>query len=360
MVEKKKKLRIAQISAIWERTPPPKYGGTERVVSYLTERLVQEGHDVTLFACGTSQTSAHLIATYPRPLYRDNIPWTNITYPLLHITEVFDHAQEFDIIHMHLNVSSDYISMPLAKPIQHKVIFTMHFPYPATQARRDRHLVLQKYKHLNFVSISNAQRSGGENLNWVATVYNGIDVSLYQFHPRPKDYFVWVGKFVPQKGVKEAIEAARMAHVKLILAGTIDTLNRVGKKYYEEEIAPLIDGKQIEYVGEVSDAQKNDYFGNAIATLNPIQWNEPFGLVMTESMACGTPVIAFANGAAPEIITDGQTGFLVTTTKEMVKRMKDVEKLDRQACRTRVEQSFSSETMTRKYVEVYRQALQTL
>ncbi len=348
-------LRIAQVGPLWENIPPPLYGGTERVVSCLTENLVQQGADVTLFACGTSQTSAKLVSVYPRPLTRDNIAWTNLMYPLLNITEAFDRADDFDVIHVHLNKSSDYLALPLARPIAKKVVFTLHFPYPTSQGRKDRHAVFQKYKDLQYISISNAQRQGGENLNWIATVYNGIDLTPYHFHKQSKDYFFWVGKFNPDKGVHEAVQAAKQAGVKLILAGKIDKLEADDFAYYKNQVEPYIDGKQIMYVGEINDAQKNDYFGNAIAFLNPIKWNEPFGLTMTESMACGTPVIAFAEGSAQELVMENETGYLVHTVEEMAMRMKEVQAIDRKQCRLRAEKLFSAETMSAKYLEIYQE-----
>jgi glycosyltransferase involved in cell wall biosynthesis len=346
-------LRIAQIAPLWENVPPPTYGGTERIVGSLTEHLVKRGHDLTLYACGTSQTKAKLVSVYPRPLYRDGIEWTNIMYPLLNITEAFDHHKQYDILHVHLNKASDYLALPLAKEIKNKVLFTLHFPYPLAQERIGRHKIFQKYKDYNYVSISNAQRKSGENLNWLDTVYNGIEIASYNFHPNPKDYFVWIGKFNPDKGVKEAVLAAKKANVALILGGKVDQLEKEDYAYFKEEIEPHIDGKQIRYTGELNDEQKNDILGNAKAFLNPIQWNEPFGLVMTESMATGTPIIAFSQGAASEIIRDGKTGFLVNSVDEMVKKIKIINQIDRRKCRARVEKYFSSEVMTTGYEEVY-------
>jgi glycosyltransferase involved in cell wall biosynthesis len=351
-------MKIAQVAPLWENVPPLHYGGTERIVSYLTETLVEKGHDVTLFACGTSETSAKLTAVYPRPLFKDNIPWTNIMYPLLHITEVFDQADDFDIIHIHLNKASDYLALPLAMRHHHKVIFTLHFPYPTSQNRTDRHLVLQKYRTLNFTSISDAQREGGENLNWLATIHNGIDLEPYAFSAAPQDYFFWIGKFNPDKGVAEAILAAEAAGVKLILAGSIDHLEAEDLRYYQEKIEPRIDNENIVYVGELNDQQKSEYFGGAIAFLNPIKWNEPFGLTMIESMACGTPVIAFRNGAAPEIISENKTGFLVNTVEEMTEKISQVSSLKRADCRTHVEQLFSAERMSNQYEAVYEQVVE--
>lgn len=346
-------MKIAQVAPLWENIPPQLYGGTERIVYYLTEGLVKKGYEVTLFACGTSKTSARLISVYPRPLFRDGVPWTNVMYPLLNITEAFDRASDFDLIHVHLNKSSDYFSLPLAKPIKEKVVFTFHFPYPKSQNRQDRHLVLQKYKDLQYISISNAARQGGENLNWLATVYNGVDLRLYQFNPTPKDYFLWLGKFNADKGVKEAILSAKKAGVKLLVAGAIDLLEGEDLWYYQNEVKPLIDNQQIVYVGELNDEQKNKVYGEAIGFLNPIQWNEPFGLVMAEAMATGTPVISFNNGAAPEIIVDGKTGFLVENIDQMVEKIREIGKINRMECRQRVEQYFTIEKMIDEYCKIY-------
>ena len=356
------KLKIGIIGSIWENTPPDGYGGTERVISYLTEGLVKKGHDVTLFACGTSQTTAKLIATYPRPLFRDHYPWTSIHYPLLHITEAFDRVNDFDILHMHLNKSSDYLALPLAVPVQQKIVFTLHFPYPLGHSmheqRIDRHKVLQKYKDLQYISISGSQRKGGENLHWIGTVYNGIKMSDFTFNPKPKSYFVWLGKFNPDKGVKEAIMAAKKASVPLILAGKVDKLDAIDSKYFEQEIEPLIDNKQITFIGEVGGKKKDQLLGEAKGFLNPIQWNEPFGLTMTESMATGTPVIAFAQGAAPEIISDGKTGFLVNSVDEMVKKIRTIDQIDRQKTYRHVKDCFSEKQMTEGYEEIYRKVFQ--
>ena len=350
-------LRIAQLAPLWENIPPFGYGGTERIVHSLTEGLVDRGFDVTLFACGTSKTKARLVSVYPRPLYKDNYPWSGIMYPLLNINEAFKREKEFDIIHIHLNKASDYIALPLARIIKEKVVITLHFPYPLShsekQHRRDRHAVLQEFKDLNYISISNSQRKQGENLHWIGTVYNGIDLSKHTFNPKPADYFLWLGKFNPDKGTKEAIMVAKMAGIKLLLAGSIDTLESEDYLYYETEIKPLIDNKQIEYVGEVGGKKKDRLLGRALALLNPIQWNEPFGLVMTEAMATGTPVISLRNGSASEIIVDGQTGFLVDSLDEMAKKLPQVSQISRRRCRERVEDHFTKEKMVEGYLELY-------
>ncbi|HLC94164.1 MAG TPA: glycosyltransferase family 4 protein [Patescibacteria group bacterium] len=348
-------MKIAQIAPLWENIPPTLYGGTERIVHSLTEGLVKRGHEVTLFATGSSKTSARLVSVYPRSLFRDGVTWTNIMYPLLNITQCFDRQSEFDIIHMHLNKSSDYLSLPLARQFPHKVVFTLHFPYPASQARHDRHLVLQKYKDLQYISISNSQRKGGENLNWVATVYNGIDMSHFHLNSNAsKDYLLWVGKFNPDKGTKEAIEAARLAKRKIMIAGAVDNLEGADFEYWDKHVKPLIDNKQVIFAGEVDDLKKDDLYGNAYCFLNPITWNEPFGLVMTEAMATGCPVISFAQGAAPELIIDGKTGFVVSSVDEMVAKIRDVDHIDRAFCRRHVEQHFTDGIMVENYEKVYK------
>jgi glycosyltransferase involved in cell wall biosynthesis len=346
-------MKIAQVAPLWENIPPDKYGGTERIVYYLTEELVTRGHDVTLFASGTCKTAAKLSSVCPRPLFQDNIAWTNIMYPMLNITEAFDRIDEFDIVHIHLNKSSDYIALPLAKEHSKKVVFTLHFTYPTNQNHQDRHQVLQKYRDLQYISISNSQRRGGENLNWIGTVYNGVDVSMFKYNENPKDYFFWLGKFNPDKGVKEAILAAKMANVKLVISGKVDHLEKEDFDYYQNEVLPLVDNEQIVMAEELNDQQKNEAYGNAIGFLNPIKWNEPFGLVMAESMATGTPVISFKNGAAPEIIEDGVSGYLVDNIEHMAEKISQISKISRLATRKRIEDKFTIQKMAQGYVDIY-------
>ncbi|HLD27164.1 MAG TPA: glycosyltransferase family 4 protein [Patescibacteria group bacterium] len=353
-------MKIVQIAPLWENIPPPLYGGTERIVSSITEGLVTKGHDVTLFAVGTSHTNAKLVSVYPRPLFRDHIAWTNIMYPLLNITEAFDREKEFDIIHMHLNKSSDYLALSLAVPIKHKVVFTLHFPYPVAQNRDDRHAVFQKYKDLNYISISNSQRRGGENMNWIATVYNGIDLTPFTLNHSPQNYLLWLGKFNPDKGTREAIQAAQKAGMTIKIAGAIDKLEGANFEYWEKEVKPLIDNHRVIFVGEVDDVKKNKLYGNAYAFLNPIQWNEPFGLVMVEAMATGTPVISFKNGAAPELIKNNETGYLVDTVDEMVEAIGKIDAIDRKTCRLHVEKHFTEAIMTNNYEDVYQKILDNM
>ncbi len=346
-------LKIAQVGSIWYNTPPLTYGGTERVVFNLTEELVKKGHDITLFASGSSRTSAKLQSIHPKALFDDGVAGTNSTYPLLHITNALDQAEKFDILHIHISRASEYVAFPLARFLKHKVVFTTHFPYPESPEQIDRHRILQKYKDLNFISISNAQRKGGENLNWTHTVYDGIDITPFVFNADPSNYLCWVGRFTPDKGPLEAIEAAKAAGIKIKMAGNIDTLKDEDREYFEKSIKPHIDGDQVEYTGEVNEKEKSELMGSALALLMPIKWNEPFGLVMAEAMACGTPVIALRNGAAPEIVDDTKTGFIVDTVTEMSERIKEIDSIDRHACRARVEAMFTSEKMADNYIKAY-------
>lgn len=346
-------LRIAQVGSLYENIPPPLYGGTERIISSLTEGLVENGHDVTLFATAKAQTKAKLVAVCPEPLYRIGIGKSNIMYPLLNFSEVFKLESEFDIIHFHLSISSDYISLLGAGFLSEKCIFTIHFASPALKGYPDRMLVLDRYKNLSFVSISDSARRGYEYLNWLATVYNGIELDQFTFKEKPGNYLAWIGKFNPDKGPKEAILAAKKAGCKLKLAGTIDTEDTVDRAYYEQEIKPLIDGNQIEYVGEKGGKEKDDFIGNAYGLLNPVQWEEPFGLVAVEAMAAGTPVIAFKRGALAETVKDNITGFLVNNIDEMADKIQQLPKIQRTACRNWVEKNFSAAIMVKNYEKVY-------
>jgi glycosyltransferase involved in cell wall biosynthesis len=353
-----KRLRIAQIGTVWEQTPPKLYGGTERVISNLTEELVKRGHKVTLFATGDSKTKAKLSSITKRPLYREGIPWTNFLYPLYHISEVFEQADKFDLIHMHFNTRQDYASLVLAGMVKTPTIFTTHFvlPLEKDKDRHDRFMFLKKYKDRNFISISEAQQTLPE-LNFVGTVHNGLDLSKY--HPAKKagQHLVWIGRICHDKGTREAIEVAKKTGLKLILAGKIDQHNPEYLEYYEKEIEPHIDGQQITYVGEVNDKQKEALLKKALALLNPINWNEPFGLVTIEAMAMGVPVIAFNNGPVHEQILDGKTGFIVHNVQEMADAVGKVGTLNRGLIREYAVRNFSVKMMADGYEAIYRKIL---
>ncbi|MDP3057541.1 MAG: glycosyltransferase family 4 protein [bacterium] len=355
---KSKKLRIAQIGTLWETTPPSLYGGTERITSVLTEELVRRGHDVTLFATGDSKTSGRLESVYPRALYRDGVPWTNSLYSLLHITNAFDKADQFDVIHMHFNNRNDYIALALAATVKTPTIFTIHFVLPEENdsVKQDRLFLLKKYQKHNFVTISRAQQTL-KFLNYAGMVHNGLNFSEFKFNDKPEEYLVWLGRITPTKGTAEAVQAAIKVKTKLILAGKIDSAVPEDIRYYEEDIKPFIDGKQISYIGEVEDKEKIKLLQSAKALLNPIKWNEPFGLVTIEAMACGTPVIAFDRGPIREQIVDGETGFIVKNVDEMVEAVSKINNLDRRKCYERANKFFSAKVMAEGYEDVYRKVI---
>lgn len=347
-------MKIGVVGTIWGNIPPKGYGGTEFVLYNLVNGLVKKGHDVTLFGPKTAKVNAKVIATVDKPLREDNVEWTNVAYILYHITEAFDRADVFDVLHVHLNKSQDYIALPLALHSKTPVVFTFHFKLPTKSDHKDRYLVLTKYGKLPFTSISDSQR-GGLPVNFVKTVYNSLPIENFPFQEKPDDpgYFVWLGKVNPVKGTKEAILAAKKAGVRLYVIGAVERGVPEMLSYYEKEVKPLIDGKQIIWKSEVDVSEKTRLLGGARAFLNPILWEEPFGLVMVEAQAVGTPVISFRRGAAPELIIDGKTGFLVETLSEMIEKMSMVDKLDRLACRKNIEEHFTNERMVAGYEEVY-------
>lgn len=345
-------MKIGVLGPIWIDIPPKGYGGTEEVVFNLLKGLVEKGHDVTLFGPKNSKVPSKLIPTVDIPLRSQNVEWTNIAYNVFHITAAFDRAAEFDILHVHLNKSQDYLALPLALYSPVPVVFTFHFCLPTDATFKDRYMVLMKYRNFPFTSISNSQRADFPS-NFIKTVYNSLDLTHFPFSSKSEDYFAWLGKVNPLKGTKEAILAAKKANVKLIVMGAVDKGVPHMLEYYEKEVKPLIDGQQIVWRGEVSVKEKAEILGHAKAFLNPIQWEEPFGLVMVESMVVGTPVISMNRGAAPEIIVDGKTGFLVNSVDEMVEKMKQIDSINRAACRKQVEQNFTVEKMVTGYLDAY-------
>ncbi|MBV9385307.1 MAG: glycosyltransferase family 4 protein [Chroococcidiopsidaceae cyanobacterium CP_BM_ER_R8_30] len=343
-------MRIAQIAPLWERVPPPAYGGTELVVSLLTDELVRRGHEVTLFATADSITLAKVEPGSPQPLrLLGASPQEAQIYETLQVSKVCEQANEFDVIHSHL----DFQSFSYANLVKTPTVHTIHGIVPSWVEP-----LFIKNKHQNFVSISNSQRRTDLGLNYVATVYNGIDTSTHIFHPQPDNspYLAFLGRMSPEKGPHLAIEIAKRTGWHLKMAGKVD---RADKEFFEKEITPLIDGKQIEFLGEANHVQKREILGGAVATLFPITWREPFGLVMIESMACGTPVIAMALGAAPEVIAHGKTGFLCHSVDECIAALDRISEIDRRACRQHVEQHFSIKSMVDGYEAVYQQVLAT-
>lgn len=341
-------MKVLQIAPLWERVPPKRYGGIELIAYHITEGLIKRGHNVTLYATGDSITSAKLVSVYPRALYRDKIPWTNKDYSILNASIACKAAKDFDIVHSH----SIYPVM-FSKLIKTPIVTTLHGPLPIENERSGRQSIYKEFKDSNFVSISNSQRRL-PFLNYTGTVYNGIDINKYIFNDEPKKYLLWMGRVSDKKGTVEAIKVAKKLKMKLILAGKLDYIDM---PYYNKKVKPLLDTKNIRYLGEVSEKQKIDLYRNAYALLMPIKWQEPFGLVMTEAMACGTPVIAFNRASVPEIIVHNKTGFIVNNISQMVKAVKKIDNIDRKACRKHVQKNFTVDTMVENYIKIYKKVL---
>jgi glycosyltransferase involved in cell wall biosynthesis len=335
-------MRIAQVAPLYESVPPKYYGGTERVVSYLTEELVRQGHEVTLFASGDSGTKARLVAACRRSLRLDECCIDQMAHQILMLEHVFQRAGEFDIIHFHV----DYLHFPLSRrqPITHVTTLHGRLDIP------DLIPLYQEFQDMPVISISNAQRKPLPWANWQATVYHGLPADLYRFRAQPGSYLAFMGRISPEKRVDRAIEIAKRIQIPLKIAAKVDP---VDKDYFETVIAPLLDDLLIEFVGEIGDAQKNEFLGNAYALLLPIDWPEPFGLVMIEAMACGTPVIAYRGGAVPEIMEEGHTGFIVEELEDAVEAVRRVPELSRKRCREVFEQRFTATRMANDYVRVY-------
>jgi glycosyltransferase involved in cell wall biosynthesis len=340
-------MKIAQLAPLWERVPPPGYGGIELIVGLLTDELVRRGHEVTLFASGDSISLAKLTSVHPRALRLDSTIKDYSIYEMLNIASVYERAEEFDIIHSHIG----HTPIVYANLVKIPTVHTLHGTF-----NPDNERMFCFGKKQPYVNISNSQREPRLELNSIATVYNGIDVSSYKFHAEPEDppYLAFLGRMSPEKGAHLAIEIAKKAGWHLKMAGKVDV---VDVEYFEKEIKPHIDGKQIEYLGEANHAQKNALMGGAVATLFPITWREPFGLVMIESMASGTPVIAMKLGSTEEVISHGKTGFLCNDIQECISAIDGITKLNRHECRKYVENRFSIKQMTDGYEAVYQQVI---
>ncbi|MDD5110568.1 MAG: glycosyltransferase family 4 protein [Patescibacteria group bacterium] len=344
-------LRIAMLATPWEAVPPPRYGGTELVVANLTEELVARGHRVTLFATRDSETSARLVATFPRALYRDNVPWTDVLRPMMHVFDCYRRAEQFDLIHNHANYFGLLFSQLVAAP----TVTTYHGDFATAEKIPEKRRMLQTFSHCPLVSISRRQQQLAKTkLHFVGTVYNGIDVAKFPFSAKVGNYLCWLGRITGKKGILESIAVAKKLRLPLKIGGKIDP---VDQPFYQQRVRRLIDGTKIQYLGELDQRGKARLLKGALALLNPITWEEPFGLVMPEAMACGTPVVAFARGAAPEIIVHGKTGYLVNDIAGMAAAIKRIGAINRQDCRVRVERYFSKEKMANGYEKIYEKIL---
>jgi glycosyltransferase involved in cell wall biosynthesis len=337
-------MRIAQVAPLCESVPPKLYGGTERVVSYLTEELVSLGHDVTLFASGDSETNARLVPGCKRALWRDPECRETLPHEVRQMETVFRQARQFDVIHFH----GDYLYFPLLGRQATPGVTTLH----GRVHPHDLQPLFEEYGNAPLVSISDSQRRPLPQADWAATVYHGLPRDLHTFNERGGNYLLFVGRISPEKRLDRAIEIARRAGRRLKVAAKIYEEER---DYYKDSIEPLLrDSKSfVEFIGEVGGKDKDELMGNAYALLFPIDWPEPFGLVMIESLACGTPVVAWNNGSVPEVISHNETGFVVEAMDEAVQAVADVAHLSRSACRHAFAQRFDSTRMARNYVEVY-------
>jgi glycosyltransferase involved in cell wall biosynthesis len=338
------RMKIAQIAPLAESVPPRLYGGTERVVSYLTEELVRLGHDVTLFASADSTTSARLVACAPQALRLDPLVKDPLPHLLLMLERVRNRAHEFDVLHFHV----EHVHLPLFRTLARKTVTTLHGRLDLP----DLPALYSEFADMPMVSISQSQRRPLPGANWVGTVYHGLGVDVCPYNPAPRgDYFAFIGRTSPEKGLERAIEVARRAGVRLRIAAKVDAADQ---QYFRTRIAPRLDPPQIEFIGEVDEDHKPGFLGNARALLFPIDWPEPFGLAMIEAMSCGTPVIAWPNGSVPEIVDHGVTGFIVDSIDAAVAATREVARLDRGAVRARTEARFSAARMARDYLSIYR------
>ncbi|MBF6599092.1 MAG: glycosyltransferase family 4 protein [Dehalococcoidia bacterium] len=339
-------MRILQLAPLWETVPPPAYGGTEAVVSLLTEELVRLGHDVTLAASGDSTTSARLLSVYGRSLRRAEDLVDRNPYDWTHIGAALAHAGEFDVVHNH----AGELVMAMAALIQTPMLTTTHcMTTPDTGfiwARyRGHYNTISRWQQAHFAEV--APRAGARGY-----VYNAVDVDTFPFQPAKGDDLLFLSRLAPEKGPQYAIEVAKRTGRRLILAGKVD---RYDRQFFEEVVKDLIDGDQIVFVGEADARRKRELYANARCLLMPITWREPFGLVMPEAMACGTPVVAFDRGSVPEVIVHGRTGFVVQDVDEMVDAVRAIDTIDPYACRDHVRQHFSPAIMAARYVHVYEQ-----
>lgn len=335
-------MNIAQVAPLYESVPPKLYGGTERVVSYLTEELVRQGHEVTLFASGDSQTQATLIPMCPRALRLAEECVDSLVHHVLMLEHVAKLADTFDVIHFHV----DYLHFPLSRAKQWAQITTLHGRLDIP----DLIPLYDEFSDMPVVSISDAQRTPLPQADWIRTVHHGLPTDLYEYEPNPGNYLAFLGRISPEKRVDRAIEIANRTGIPLKIAAKVD---RVDQAYFDEVIQPLLDSAHVEYLGEIGEARKGEFLGNARAILFPIDWPEPFGLAMIEALACGTPVIAFRRGSVPEVIEDGRTGAVVESVDEAVEAVDQLSSLSRRECRQQFEERFPVSRMAREYVSVY-------
>ena len=335
-------MRIAQVAPLYESVPPKLYGGTERVVSWLTEELVRLGHDVTLFASGDSMTTAKLIPCCRESLRLSPECVDHLAHHLVLLEHVLQLKNEFDLIHFHI----DYLHFPLSRRERYTYVSTLHGRLDIP----DLVPLYNIYRDAPVISISNAQREPLPHLNWQGTVHHGLPVDSYKFCRKPGEYLAFLGRTSPEKGLDRAIAIAKAAGIPLKIAAKID---KADQEYFDTVIKPELDSPDIEFVGEIGYAEKNDFLGQAMALLFPIAWPEPFGIVMIEAMACGTPVISYPFGSVPEVVADGISGYIVSGEKAAHSAIENLHKLDRKKVRRHFEQNFTADRMALDYLKIY-------
>lgn len=339
-------MRIAQVSPLFESVPPKMYGGTERVISYLTEELVREGHEVTLFASGDSITAANLVSVVPESIRLDSSKPSWLAHHMVEMDLISERAHDFDIIHFH----TDYLHFPITRHLRTPHLTTMH-------GRLDLPELVPLFKHfaeMPLVSISESQRTPLPWLNWTDTVYHGLPPRLYSYGPGNGGYFLFVGRISPEKRVDRAIEIAQECGMPLVIAAKIDEADEA---YFTEVIRPMLKDPMVKYVGEVGEQEKRKLLQDARALLFPIDWPEPFGIVMIEAFACGTPVVAYRRGSTPEVMEHGVTGFLVANQQEAIEAARNIGAIDRKRCRESFDRRFTVGRMTARYLQAYEHAI---
>jgi glycosyltransferase involved in cell wall biosynthesis len=335
-------MRIAQVSPLYESVPPRLYGGTERVVSWLTEELVRRGHDVTLFASGDSLTNAHLVSVCPQALRLDPHSWDYLAHHVRLVEQVLQRKDDFDIVHFHI----DYLHFSMSRREDLPQLTTLHGRLDIP----DLVPLFREFAEMPVVSISDAQRHPLPWINWQGTVHHGMPEDTFLPRSGSGNYLAFLGRISPEKGVDQAIEIAKRSGMPLKIAAKVD---RTDKSYFESHVKPMLDHKLVEFVGEISDLEKNEFLGNASALLFPINWSEPFGIVLIEAMACGLPIIAYPLGSVREIIEDAVSGFLVHNIEEAAAALKNLSAIDRRKCRRAFEERFSVKRMAQEYLTIY-------
>jgi glycosyltransferase involved in cell wall biosynthesis len=339
-------MRIAQVAPLYESVPPKLYGGTERVVSWLTEELVGLGHDVTLFASGDSMTSAKLVPACNQALRLHPNCVDQVAHHINMIEHVYQNKDDFDLIHFHL----DYMHFPVSRREEMAQLTTLHGRLDLV----DLVPLYQTFPEMPVVSISDAQRQPLPWLNWQGTVHHGLPADSLSFNPGPGTYLAFLGRTSPEKGLDEAIRIAKLTGIPLKIAAKVD---RADTEYFNSVIQPLLNDPLIQFIGEIGYAEKNEFLGNALALLFPINWPEPFGIVMIEALACGTPVVAYPRGSVPEVIEDGVSGFLVPDAQAAAQAVLNLHRIKRAVCRKRFERRFSAARMAQDYLAIYKRLL---